>query len=108
FSLVGSDVRRMRSNLPVDHRLCRLALHQYVRFAAFSWQWWPEWRDSIAQAPAEGRVGPPGRFGLLIPARPGSGPRRGVRAKKQRSGTGLVQGDAEELVMKYLLLDRVQ
>src|SRR6266511_3893362 len=100
---VRSDDRQVESDVSVVHRPYRLALHQYVPFAAFPWQWWP-----VVQSPAEGRVGPPGRFGLLNPARPGSGLRRGVRAKEQCGGTSLVQRDAEELIMKYLLLDRVQ
>src|SRR3989442_3088462 len=103
-----SDDRQVESDVPVDHRLCRWFVHQYVRLAAFPLQWWPERRDSIAQSPAEGRGGSPGRFGLLNPARLGGGLRRGVRAKEKCGGTSLVQGDAEELVLKYLLLDRVQ
>src|SRR5439155_18840073 len=92
----------------VDHRQVRVALDPYGRLGAFPLQWWPERRGAIARRPADGRVGPPGRFGLLNPARPGSGPRRGVSAKEECGGTSLVQGDAEELVLKYLLLDRVQ
>src|SRR5438477_4852401 len=107
-SRMRSDDRQVKRDVSVDHRLCRLALHQYVRLAAFPLQWWAERRNSIARSPAEGRVGAQGSFGLLNPARPGSGLRRGVRAKEKCRGTSLVQGDAEELVLKYLLLDRVQ